>query len=256
MSKKITPANIIAASFTASEAGEFLPLAAQAAIKGKAEIDSAKAKGAAALAVMVAGFASDAIDALPWAFDIMGKDSVHEHVRCTGTHEHGNTELAWCRNGEGAISKVAQSAYKAAFQNTFFNLPEPNAAVWTMASKAIPMARAIREEGMIAKIVDGALVLEGGAGERADAMRGAKSLSALAKVAKGEAGTSREGHGNAKGEGEGEARIATPAEVLALAARLVEGVAKGDEALSNSALSFARKIAKIVNDNPDAFAED
>ncbi len=255
MTKKITPANIAAASFSADEAGQYLPLAAQAAIKGKAEIDSAKAKGAAALAVMVAGFASDAIDTLQWAFDIMGKDSVHEHVRCTGTHEHGNTELAWCRNGEGAVSKVAQSAYKAGFQSVFFNLPEPNAAVWTMASKAVPIARAIRAEGMIATIEGGELKLSGGTGEKADAMRGAKSLSALAKVAKDEVGTGRGAHGNAKGEGEGEARIATPAEVLALAARLCEGVAKGDEALSNTALSFARKIAAIVASNPEAFAE-
>ena len=43
---------------------------------------------------------------------------------------------------------------------------------------------------------------------------------------------------------------------MALAARLVEGAAKGEEALSNSALSFARKIAALVASNPDAFAED
>jgi len=256
MTKKITPANIASATLSADEAATFLPLAAQAAIKGKAEIDSAKAKGAAALAVMVAGFTDNYMAELPWSFDIMGKDSVHEHVNCTGYAEHGNTELAWCRNGEGAVSKVAQSAYKAAFQNEFFNLPEPNAAVWTMASKAIPIARAIRAEGMIATIEGGELKLSGGSGERADAMRAAKSLSALSKVAGGEAGTNRAGHGNAKGEGEGEARIATPAEIMALAARLVEGAAKGEEALSNTALSFARKIAKLVADNPDAFAED
>lgn len=254
---KITANNLSAASFTADEAALLLPLAAQAAIRGKAEIDNAKAKGAAALAVMVAGFTDSYMAELPWSFDINGKDSVHEHVNCTGYAEHGNTDLAWCRNGEGAVSKVAQSAYKAAFQREFFNLPEPNAAVWTMASKAVAMARAIRAEGMTAKIVDGALVLEGGSGERAEAMRAAKSLSALAKVTKGEAGTSRESHGNAKGEGgEGEARIATPAEVLAIAARLVEGAAKGEEALSNTALSFARKIAKLIADNPEAFAED
>jgi hypothetical protein len=43
---------------------------------------------------------------------------------------------------------------------------------------------------------------------------------------------------------------------MALAARLVEGAAKGEEALSNSALSFARKIAALVAANPEAFAED
>lgn len=253
----LTANNIARASLSANEAASFLPLAAQAAIKGKADIDAAKAKGAAALAVMVAGFTDSYMAELPWSFDINGKDSVHEHVNCTGYTEHGNTDLPWCRNGEGAVSKVAQSAYKAAFQREFFNLPEPNAAVWTMASKAVAMARAIRAEGMTATIEGGELKLSGGAGPVADAMREAKNLSALAKVAKGETGTNRAAPSNAKGEsGEGEARVATPAEVLAIAARLVEGVAKGEEALSETALSFARRIAALVASNPEAFAED
>jgi hypothetical protein len=247
--------NIAKASLTAIEAASFLPLAAQAAIKGKAEIDSAKAKGAAALAVMVAGFASDEILERPWSFDITVKGDVHTHVGCTGLAEFGGTEGTWRYNAEGAVSRDAQSAYRAAFQQVFFNLPENNNAVWTMASKAVPMALAIRAEGMTAKIVDGVLVLEGGTGEKAEALRGAKSLSALAKVAKGEAGTNRAAPSNAKGA-EGEARVATPAEVLALAARLCEGAAKGEEALSGTALSFARKIAAIVAANPDAFTDD
>ena len=123
-----------------------------------------------------------------------------------------------------------------------------------MASKAILAARAIREEGMTATIVDGALKLEGGSSERANKMRDAKSLGALDKAAKGEAGSNRDG-GHGAGAKDGDARIATPAEILALAARLVEGVAKGDEALSNTALSFARKIAAIVASNAEAFAE-
>ena len=251
--QKVTPSTIAKATFTATEAGEFLPLAAQAAIKGKAEIDSAKAKGAAALAVMVAGFASDDIAAREWSFTVNGKEGVHDFVRCTGTDEYGNDDLAWKRNGEGAVSKVAQSAYKAALQATFFNLPESNPAVWTMASKAIPMARAIREEGMTAIIEAGELKLSGGTSDRAEAMKKAKSLSALAKVAKGEAGSNRDGgHGTGSGEGE-EARLATPSEVLALAARLVEGAAKGEEALSNAALSWVGRIVRVVMENPEAF---
>ena len=246
--------NIAKATFTADEAGEFLPLAAKAAIDGKAKVDEGKAKGAAALAVMIAGFASDAAATRVWTFDIMGKDDVHTHVECTGVDEFGNDDLAWKRNGQGAVSKVAQSAYKTALQNTFFNLPQSVPAVWTMASKAILAARAIREEGMTATIENGALKLEGGSSERANKMREAKSLGALDKAAKGEAGSNRDG-GHGAAAKDGDARIATPAEILALAARLVEGAAKGDEALSNTALSFARKIAAIVTSNADAFAE-
>jgi hypothetical protein len=253
----LTANTIAKASLTADEAASFLPLAAQAAIKGKADIDTAKAKGAAALAVMVAGFASDEIALSPWTFTIAGKDStdVHTHVACTGFAEFGNDDLEWKRNAEGAVSKVAQSAYKTALQNLFFNLPESNPAVWTMASKAIPMARAIREEGMTATIENGALKLSGGTSERATKMAEAKTLTALGKVAKGEAGTERAAPSHNGEAAKDDGRLATPAEIMALAARLCDGVAKGEEALSNTALSFARRIAAIVAANPDAFAE-
>ena len=252
------PINIVTATFDANDVANYLPLAAKATIDGKKTVDEGRAKGAAALAVMVAGFASDDVATRIWSFDIKGNsdDDVHTHVTCTGMDEFGNDDLEWKRNAQGAVSKFARSAYKTNLQNTFFNLPEPVPAVWTMASKAIPMARAIREEGRIATIEKGKLVLSGGTGERADKMRDAKNMSDLTKAAKGESGTNRAGHGNAKGDSDGEARVATPSEVLALAARLVEGAAKGEEALSDCALSFARKIAKLVADNPDAFAED
>ena len=254
----ITANNIARASLSASEAAAFLPIAAATAIKGKAQIDEGKAKGAAALAVMTAGFASDDIAARDWSFDVTVNGDVHHHVECTGIAEFGGTEGAWRYNGEGKPSRDAQSAYKAGFLSAFFGVTEKNDALWTMANKAVAMATAIRAEGMMALINNGALVLEGGASEKATAMRAAaeKSLSALSKVAKDETGTNRAAPSNAKGEGTSEARLATPAEVLALAARLVEGAAKGDEALSGTALSFARKIAAIVAANPDAFADD
>jgi hypothetical protein len=255
--QKITTNNIARASLSADEAASFLHLAAAATINGKEAIATAKGKQASALAVTTAAFTSDEIHDKKWAFDINGKaDEVHTHVDCIGFDEYGNTDLAWCRNGQGAISKVAQSAYKAGAQLTFFGLDKPNPAVWTMMGRAVVMARAIRAEGMSAYIRDGALVLEGGTGEKAQAMREAKSIAALTKLAKDETGSNRDGgHGAGTSEA-GEARAATPAEVLALAARLVEGAAKGEEALSGTALSFVRKIAALVASNPDAFADD
>jgi len=150
---------------------------------------------------------------------------------------------------------VAQSAYKAALQNAFFNMPESNAAVWTAISRVVPMARAIREEGMTASVVDGALVLEGGNGKRADAMRAAKTVAALKKAVEGEIGTNREKPQNEKSTGEGETRPATPREILEAALRVVESVAKGDETLKDTDLSFARRIAQLVANNPEAFEE-
>lgn len=247
--------NLTTATFTANEAGNYLPLAAQATIKGKAEIDTAKGKQASAFAVMVAGFASDEIATREWSFDIRGKEDVHEHVTCTGVNEFGNDNLAWKRNAQGALSKVAQSAYKAGFQSFLFNLPEPNAAVWTAASRAAPIALAIREEGMTATIENGELKLEGGTSERAEKMRAAKTVAAMKKAVAGETGTNRDKPQNEKSEG-GEVEVATPSEILAAAARLIESAAKGDEALGNAALSYARRIAELVAANPEAFADD
>jgi hypothetical protein len=253
--QKITANNITRASLSGEEAAMFLPLAAQAAIKGKADIEVAKGKQASSLAITVAGFASDETATRAWTFDVIGNDGqVKYHVESVGTDDFGGTTGEW-----RAEPKKAQTAYKGALQSAFFNLPESNPAVWTMVSKAIPLARAIRAEGMTAHIVDGKLVLEGGTSDKAAAMREAasKHMAALIKAANGEAGTNRTAPNNAKGgEGEGEARLATPSEVMALAARLVEGAAKGEEALTGTALSFARRIAALVAANPDAFAED
>jgi hypothetical protein len=250
----ITANNIARASLTASEAATFLSVAAATAIKGKAQIDEGKAKGAAALAIMTAGFASDEIAVLDWSFEIKAKDgAIHYHVDCMGLAEFGRDDLDWSRNGEGKVSREAQGAYKAGFLAAMFNVTEKNDGLWTMANKAVAMAQAIRAENMTATIENGVLVLTGGTGDKAEAMKSAKSLAALTKVAKDETGTTRAAPSNAKGEGE--ARVATPAEIMALAARLVEGVTKGEEALSNTALSFARKIAALVASNPEAFAE-
>ena len=142
-------------------------------------------KQSGAQAMMVAGFASDGVATRAWTFVITDKDGeVDTFVECTGIDEFGNDDLAWKRNRDGAISKVAQSAYKKALQKTFFNMPDSDPALWTSVSKAILIARAIREEGMTATVVNGTLRLEGGHSHRAAAMRNAESLSALAKIAK------------------------------------------------------------------------
>jgi hypothetical protein len=204
---------------------------------------------------MTAGFASDEVAERPWAFDINGKaGEVHTHVRCTGLNEFGNTDLPAFRNSEGAVSKVAQTAYKTGMQSAFFNLPESNAAVWTMASKAVAMARAIREEGMIATIENGELKLSGGTSERAKAMTEAKSLSALAKVAKGETGSNRAAPNNEAATDEG--RVATAFEISRDAVALVKLIAKGETDEGQAVLGNLREIARLIASNPDAFADD
>lgn len=227
--------------------------AAGEVITGKAMVTVGKERGASALAVMVEAFASDDVAARPWTFDIKVKNGdVHTHVACTGTAEFGNDDLAWKRNGQGAISREAQAAYKTGLQLEFFG-QAPNASLWTTASNAILIARAIREEGMTAKVEGSGVKLEGGTTDKAKAMREAKSLAALGKVAKDETGSNRAKPSNDKQADEG--RVATPEEITRATVALVKMIASGKADACNATLSNLRAIAKLVTSNPDAFAE-
>lgn len=247
---KATKAQTIKVSNAWSEA---LQDAATAVVTGKALAMQGKAKGATALAVMVAAFASDDVATHKWTFDLKtGEGDVHTHVTCTGTAEFGNDDLAWKRNGQGAVSKVAQTAYKTALQMEYFNR-EPNASIWTTASNAIAIARAIREEGMTALVGDGELKLAGGTTDKAKAMRDAKSLAALGKVAKGETGTNRAKPSNEPAEGE--VRELTPFEVSRITVALAKMIATGKADACNATLGNLREVARLVASNPDAFEE-
>lgn len=159
---------------------EFLLIAANAASK------RAVTHKYSVLATMVAGFASDAVARRVWSFDITAQDgNVRYRVECSGFDELGNTDFEWMRNDQGAVSKAAQSAYKAAFQKAFFGLDKPSDAVWTPCTKAVPIARAIRAEGMTATLENGQLKLSGGKGPVADALRNAKSIAAIGKIVNG-----------------------------------------------------------------------
>ena len=257
---RVTANTLPSASLSGTEAGLLLPLAAQATLAGKAQIEKGKAQGASALAVMIAGFASDEAATRAWTFDMSGKDGqVKYHVECTGFDEFGGSEGEW-----RAEPKKAQTAYKTAFQSEYFNLPEPSPAVWTSASEAVLVARAIRAEGMTAAIAEGKLVLSGGNGERAEAMRAATSAAALKKIAKGEAGTNRAAPQNSKGgdsdsdsDSDSDAAPATsPLEITRKALALVKLVAKGEAAIDAPALENIRALAALVTSSPEAFAAD
>jgi hypothetical protein len=227
--------------------------AASDVISGKAQVQEGKDKGASALAVMVEAFASDDVAMRPWAFDIKtGEGDMLTYVRCTGTDEFGNDNLDWKRTAQGGVSRDAQSAYKNNLQLAFFD-SLPNASLWTTASNAILIARAIREEGMTATVEGGKVKLEGGTSDKAKAMREAKSLAALGKVAKDATGSNRAKPANDKQADEG--RVATPEEITRATVALVKLIASGEADACNATLSNLRAIAKLIASNPEAFEE-
>jgi hypothetical protein len=227
--------------------------AAGEVITGKAMTLEGKAKGASAAAIMVEAFASDEVAARPWSFDIIGgADDVHTFARCTGTEEFGNDKLEWKLNGQGKVSRHAESAYKTGLQLEFFG-QAPNASLWTTASNAILIARAIRQEGMTAIVEGGSVKLEGGTTDKAKAMREAKSLAALGKVAKDATGTNRAKPSNDKSEGE--VKELTAFEISRMAVAIVKMIAAGKTDEQNPTLENFRAIARLVASNPKAFEE-
>ena len=251
MTNTLTTAKLIGANLTATEAGEQLKVAAKAATEGKAQVDTGRAKGAAALAVLTAGFSCGDVMLDDWSFDIMGNDGqVKYHVDCTGWLEHGTEGQEW-----RAEPKKAQSAYKAAFVSHFLGVTDCTPAIWTMTSKALTMAKAITAENMIATIENGQLKLSGGNTERATAMGAAKSLAAVAKAAEGKKGTEQQGQGARAAAAPDEGKVATPFEVSRFAVALAKLVATGKADACNATLENFRAVAKLVASNPDAFAE-
>lgn len=264
-------------TLTATQCASDLPLIAGEAIEADKEKDEARKNEGYAEARMIAGFSDDSAATLEWALEIKGNDNVvHHYAPQSGiANWHARENQPAMRNGEGAISKVAQGAYKRQFQHAYFNLVNPVEAVWTMAKRAVGVAVAIREEGMTASIESGKLKLEGGTTPKAKEMREAKSLAALRKACglttsgnlKGDASRgTNEGKGESEGEGEGEGatpsatRPATPSELTAATLQLCKDALTGDAALCNVALENLQAIAKLVTskakDNVAAFAID
>lgn len=252
MTNTLTTAKLIGANLTASEASEQLKVAAKAATEGKQQVDTGRAKGAAALAVLTAGFSSPEVMTQDWQFDIVGNDGqVKYHVETMGWSDHGTEGQDW-----RSEPKKALSAFKSAYVLRFLGVADCTPAIWTMTTKALAMAKAITAEGMTATIENGQLKLTGGNTERATAMAAAKSLAAVTKAAEGKKGTEQKGQGARAAAPAEEAKKLCPFELSRAAVALVKIIASGKiEDVGNPTLENIRAIAKLVASNPDAFAE-
>lgn len=225
----------------------------RAAFEAGEGVAKANKERASALDLLVVGLTPAMLSA-PIPFDICDRagNVVEETKASLADYAKG------FRNPDGSDNRTKQSAFRSAVLPALFGVPGDQSAgakaTWALVTgKALPAAAALSREGMVAKLVDDKLVVEGGEGEAADNLRAAaaKSTSALAKAAKGETGSNREEHGN-KSEG----REATPSEITRAAVAIAKMIAKGDATACAATLSNLRELAKLVAANPDAFADD
>lgn len=249
----------VTAAFEAArdEGLELLKQAGRAASAAGEAAAAARDNRGSALDMAIVGLSAPGVLHSQFTFDVKDRNGdVVEHVTADLVDY-----LAGFKHDGGKAYRAKETAFRGTMLPLFFGVPGDQSAgaksVWATFGKAVPVAAELVARDMRAFInAEGKLVIEGGEGPEAEKLRNAKSASALVKAAKGQTGTDRNGHGNAKGGEASETRVATPAEIFTAAWRLTVGVSNGDEAICNVALSYARRIAALVAANPDAFAED
>ena len=217
---------------------------------------TAKEVGASALDATIAGLSQGGVLTHAFAFDVCDRGgNVIEHKKAT-LCDFG---LGFF-NEDGTASRATEGAFRAAMLPLFFGVTGDQSAgaksVWQTFKTGFVTAKAVVAEGMTARIEGDKLVLEGGAGETAEALRKASTVSttALVKAAKGEAG--KNGSTSKAGDKTADVRAATPEEITRAAVAVVKLIVRGEEAVSSAALANLRELAKLVNENADLFAED
>ena len=229
----------------------------------KAGVMASKAGDAASAARDKAGSAQDMLVVALATTGVMSEPMTYDILDKTGaTVEHVETAVAsyalGFKNPDGTDYRYGQSAFRLAMLSGCMGIKGDMQSAgakkaWTLFCTAFPLAAAVIREGMTARLVAGKLVLEGGTGEAADALRAAKTTTARIKLANDKAGTT--GADTGKAPADGEARPASPSEICAEAMKIARKVVAGKEALCPAALSTLRALAALVAANPEAFAD-
>lgn len=257
MTKNVNKAAAATAiNYATASIDELMEVAGADAYRAGEGVAVANKQRASALDMMIVALASGGLFR-PVAVEVLdaGGNVVESSVETFDKYAAG------FRNADGSDHRKKQGAFRSRALSELFRVPGDQSAgakaTWTLAvTKALPTAMRIVGEGMSASLSsEGKLVLDGGEGEAADAIKAAaaKSTSALVKAAKGETGTNRDKPGNDKG---GDLREATPSEITRTAVALAKLIAKGDTTACNATMSNLREIARLVAGNPDAFADD
>lgn len=250
-----TSKTVAAINYATANIDTLLEIAGAEAYRAGEGVAAANKQRASALDMMIAAMVSGALFR-PIAVEVLdaGGNVTESSVETLDKYAAG------FRNEDGSDHRKKQGAFRARALSELFRVPGDQSAgakaTWALATgKALPTALRIVAEGMSASLnEEGKLVLDGGEGEAAEAIKAAasKSTSALVKAAKGDAGTNRNAPQNDKGEG----REATPSEITRAAVAIAKLIAKGEATACAATLSNLRELARLVASNPDAFAED
>ena len=182
-----------------------------------------------AQALAIAAMTTPGILSLAFDYDVLDrKGEIVEHVK--------NAKLIDYAHGfakpDGKEYRAKATAFRNAILPRFFNIPGDNNSVYAMFRQTFPAALALVGENMTATIGgDGKLVLEGGEGDKANAMRDAatNSVTALKTAAKDRA-AKREASAPGEKESASDSRPATLTDILTLTRKFLRDSIAGDEA--------------------------
>lgn len=213
-------------------------------IKTQAELNAASA-----LDVAIEALATGTPFNLNLALDVTDKaGNVIEHIKCK-VSDFDKEFL----NAQGKAWRAAQSAMRVALLHRLGNIKDEKSAAhdaaYIMLTRALTVAKAIRAEGMKAKIdASGKLALIGGKGDTAKALRETESATGRLDIVKGKAPVKKgaDDKGKAKPVAANNNVVDLDAALRTVAA-YATAVAGNKEAPSPTRLSFLKAIVRDMN---------
>ena len=212
----------------------------------------AEQNAASALDVAIEALVTGTPFNLNLALDVTDKaGNVIEHVKCKVSDF--DKELL---NAQGKAWRAAQSAMRVALLHRLGNIKDEKSAAhdaaYIMLTRALTVAKAVRAEGMKAKLdASGKLALTGGKGDKAKALRETESATGRLDIVKGKAPVKKGADNKAKPVAKNDNVIDLDAALRTVAA-YATACATNKETPSNARLSF---LKKIIADATKAIAE-
>jgi len=212
----------------------------------------AEQNAASALDVAIEALVTGTLFSLSIALDVTDKaGNVIEHIKCK-VSDFDREFL----NEQGKAWRAAQSAMRAALLHRLGNIKDGKTAAhdaaYIMLTRALTVAKAVRAEGMKAKLdANGKLALTGGKGDKAKALRETESATGRLGIVKGKAPVKKGADDKTKPVA-ANSNVVDLDKALRAVAAYATAVASNRETPSNARLSF---LKAIIRDASKAIAE-
>jgi hypothetical protein len=208
----------------------------------------AEQNAASALDVAIEALVTGTLFNLNIALDVTDKAgrAVIEHIKC----KVSDFDKAFL-NEQGKAWRAAQSAMRVALLHRLGNIKDEKSAAhdaaYIMLTRALTVAKAVRAEGMKAKLdANGKLALTGGKGDKAKALRETESATGRLDIVKGKVPVKKGADDKGKPVA-ANSNVVDLDKALRVVAAYATAVASNKETPSNARLSYLKAIIRDVS---------